>query len=139
MATNPAATLKKWKQNSTNSQEAYKEGVSAVTVAPTQLAAAAVDKYQRGVNEAVSSGRFVNNLNAVSLSDWQTAAKEKGAANFINGVTKISARSAKAMADQQAYAEQVRQQIASMPNNTEADAEQRALAAIRLMREYKKR
>lgn len=139
MAINAAAILAKWKRNAGGSANDLKEGVRKVTVAPTAKAAAAVDKYQRGVNEAVSSGRFVNALNAVSLTDWQAAMIDKGATNYTNGINNISARAQKAMADQQQYADQVKQEIATMPSATESDMEQRALAAIRKMREYRKR
>lgn len=134
---NPAATLAKWKRNAAASVDDYKNGVKAVTTSPTAKAAAAVDKYARGIQEAVSSGRYVNSLNAVTLQDWQQATADKGARNFATGVSSISPRAQKAMADQQAYAESVKQQIAAMPNNTEAEAEARMLAAVRLMKAYK--
>lgn len=139
MAVNPTAILAKWKRNAGNAAEDLKIGVRAVTTAPTQKAAAAVDKYQRGVMEAVNSGKFVNALNAVTLQDWQNAMIDKGAQNYANGVAKISPRAQKAMADQQIAAGQISQEIQQMPNNTEADAEARMLAAVRKMREYGKR
>lgn len=134
---NAANVLAKWKSRTGAAVSDYKAGVQAVTTSPTQQAAAAVNKYAAGVAAAVQSGSYVNGLNAVSLTDWQQATVNKGASNFANGVSNISSKAAKAMADQQQYAAQVSDQIASMPSDTDNDMEQRALAAIRLMRAYK--
>lgn len=139
MALNPAQALAKWKRNAGNAAEDFKAGVRAVTSSPTAKAAQAVDKYARGVQDAVSSGRFVNALNAVTLADWQAATIEKGSRNYANGIASISPKAIKAMADQQQYAEGIRQEVAGMPNATEADAEARMLHAVRKMREYRKR
>jgi len=139
MATNAAAVLAKWKRNAQNSAEDYKNGVRAVTVSPTAKAAQNVDKYARGVQDAVTSGKFVNACNAVTLQEWQQQTMEKGARNFATGISAISQSAAKRMADQQAFAEQVKQEVAAMPNTTEADAEARSIYAQRRMREYGKR
>lgn len=133
---NTANILAKWKRNASGATAALTAGVQAVTVAPTQLAAAQVQKYLSNVQQAVASGKYVNSLQAVSLQDWQNAMTGKGVTNYSNGVNNISPKAQKAMADQQNYAATVSQQIASMPNVTDTDAENRAVAAIRLMRQY---
>lgn len=139
MPHNPAHSLAKWKRNAGNAAEDFKAGVRGVTSSPTAKAALNVDKYARGVQDAVASGRFVNALNAVTLADWQQATIDKGSRNYANGIASISPKAVKAMSDQQQHAEMVRQEIASMPNVTEADSEARMLAAVRKMRDYGKR
>ena len=139
MALNAAQSLAKWKRNAGNAAEDFKAGVRAVTSSPTAKAALNVDKYARGVQDAVSSGRFVNACNAVTLADWQQATVEKGSRNYANGIASISPKAQKAMADQQQYAEQVKQEISTMANTTEGDNEARMLMAVRKMREYGKR
>jgi Zn-dependent M32 family carboxypeptidase len=136
---NVAANLAKWKRNASAAVDDYKTGVASVTTAPTHQAAAAVDKYARGVQDAVSSGRFVNNLMAVSLSDWQTAATQKGSRNYANGIANLSPKAQKAMADQQVAAAQISAEIQSMPNDSEADANARMLRNVELMRQLKKK
>lgn len=136
---NTAKILEKWKRNAGQATEAFKDGVGAVKQAPTQKAAAAVDKYRAGVLRAVDDGSYVDNLNKVTLADWQQATADKGSRNYANGISSISPRAAKNMADQQQYAEQVSAEIANMPNLTESDAEARMLANVRRMREFKKR
>lgn len=135
---NPAATLAKWKANSGRAVEDYKNGVKAVSVSPTQKAAQAQDKWLSGIMDAHSSGRFAAALNAISTQEWIQQTVDKGSKNYQTGISNLSPRAAKAMADQQQYAETVKQAIANMPNNSEADADARMLEAVKLMRQYKK-
>ena len=135
---NPAATLAKWKSRASNAAAALTAGVNSVTVSPTQKAAAAVGKYAAGVQAAVQSGAFVNGLQSVSLEEWKQSMTGKGVQNYSNGINNISPKAAKSMADQQAYAKQVSDQVASMPNETDNDAEQRMLIAMRAMKAYRK-
>lgn len=136
---NTAAILAKYKRNSQAASEDYVAGIQAVTVSPTQKAAAAVDKYARGVQNAVTSGSFVAGCNSVSLAEWQHAAMNKGKKNYQNGVANLSQKAMKNMADQQNYAAQVKAEIAAMPNDSEADADARQAAAVAKMRQYRKR
>lgn len=138
MALNTAEILAKWKRNAGAAGEALKSGVSKVTESPTAKAAQKVGKYLANVTNAVNSGRYAASLQAVSLEDWRSAMNGKGIQNYTNGVSNISPRAAKAMADQQTFAAQVSAQVSSMPSETDNDMEQRALAAIRMMRDYKK-
>ena len=135
---NVAASIEKWKKNMAASGEAMKAGILATTESPTQKAAAAQDKYAAGVNEAVSSGRYARNLQAVTLQDWQSAASTKGVTNMTNGVRSLTPRAQRGMQDQMAYAQTVSDQVQGMPNTTESDADQRMLAAVNAMRAYKK-
>lgn len=137
MATNPQRALEKWKARMAASATEAKEGVQGVQVAPTQLAAQAADKYIANVNRAFSEGRFQAGCGRVSLQDWQQAMITKGIPNMANGAQKISASSQKAMQDVIAFAQQVSSQIRAMPNVTEADADQRMLANVAAMRQYR--
>lgn len=139
MALNTAAILAKWKRNAGQAAQSYQDGIDAVTTAPTQQAAANLDKYLRNTAEAVNSGRMAQSLQNVTLQDWKQAAKDKGSRNYTTGISAISPRAAKAMADQQQYAEMVKQQVAGMPNNSDADADARMLKAVELMRLYPRR
>jgi hypothetical protein len=55
----------------------YSDGVSRVTVSPTQTAAQHLDSYVANTAAAVSSGRMANALNRVSLQSWQQSAIAK--------------------------------------------------------------
>lgn len=139
MAANIAKNLAKYKRNAGAAVTDYVEGVQGVKTAPTHQAAAAVDKYARGVQDAVTSGAYVDGCMAVSLSDWQAAATGKGKDNYSNGIRNLSPKAQKAMADQQTYADQVKQEVANMPSDTPADMDARMKYAVDRMREYRKR
>lgn len=135
---NPMASFEKWSKNAQNSAEAMAAGVDGVTESPMAKAADQSDKYVRGVQDAVQSGRFANNLRAVPLEEWKSAMKNKGKANMANGVRSLSARAKRNIVQNLEYANSVKAQIASMPNSTEQDAEARMLAAMRLMKAGKR-
>lgn len=139
MALNTQAILEKWKRNSTADPNALIRGADSVTESPTAKAARSKDKMLRKITEAVTSGRYEQACNAVTLGDWQQAFKTKGVRNYTAGVQGISQKAAKAMADQQQYAEAVKQEVAAMPTDTDAQAEEKCLAVIRKMRQYGRR
>lgn len=134
----PMASFEKWSKNASNAAESMAAGVDSVTESPMAKAADQQDKYVRGVQESVQSGRYANNLRAVPLEEWKAAMKGKGKANMANGVRSLSARAKRNIVANLEYANSVRQQIAGMPNSTEADAEARMLAAMRLMKAGKR-
>lgn len=139
MAVNTAAILAKWQRNSQAATEDMKRGAQSVTESPTVKAARSVDKMVRNLQDSVQSGRYAAACNKVSVTDWQNAYINKGLRNFTNGVANISPSAQKAMADQQQYADQVKQELASMPTDTEAQADAKMLAAVNKMRAYGKR
>jgi len=137
MATNPARALEKWKARMAASAAEAKEGVNAVTTAPAQQAIQAKDKYIANVNRAFNEGRYESGLNGVTLQDWQQAMLTKGIPNMAAGAQKISPRAQRNLQDVIAFAQQVSQQIQSMPNVTEQDADARMLANVAAMRQYR--
>lgn len=139
MAANVAANLAKYKKNSKQAADDYVNGVTAVTVSPSHQAAAAVNKYAAGVQDAVSSGAFVRGCMGVSVGDWQQACTTKGKRNYTTGIDNLSAKAQKNMADQQEYADRVRAEIANMPSDTPADMDARMQRNVELMRAYRKK
>jgi hypothetical protein len=63
----------------------YTAGVNAVKVAPGQSAAAAAPLWASQV--AAAQQKFASNVAKVSLTDWQTAAINKGASRLGTGAT----------------------------------------------------
>lgn len=131
-------SLDKWQKNTADSTGAYERGVDRVTVSPTAKAADAAPKYAAGVQRAVDDGRYAAGCRAVTLGDWQTAAKQKGKANLATGVRNLSARAKKNITEQLVYAQSVADQIASMPNESESDAKARMDRNYDLMKARKK-
>lgn len=80
-----AQVAQKWSQNLQAATTSIQNGVAAVQTSPTQLAAQNVQGYLSGVQQAVSSGRWQNALNSVSLSDWKNAMTQKGIPRIAQG------------------------------------------------------
>ena len=135
---NVAAMVKRWKDGMSNAAAKMKEGVEAVTESPMEKAAANVQKYEQGVRDAVNSGRYERGLRGTSLGDWKKAMTGKGASNMATGVRDLTPQRERALSELLTYTQSVAAEISSMPNTTEADAEARAIAAIRKLRAYRK-
>lgn len=68
------------------STEDIRRGISRVQTAPGAQAIKQQDKLQARFAESVSSGRWARATAAVSLSDWQTAATDKGIGRIAAGI-----------------------------------------------------
>lgn len=114
----------------------YLAGVESTTKDPTALAAAAAPKWFQKLTEAYQQGRFQAGLAKVGKQGWIQAVKDKGAANFVTGVNAAETKFLASFTKLLAYEAQAQQQIASMPNVTSADGDQRMLAWKHLMEAY---
>lgn len=112
-------------------------GVNAVTVAPTQKAAAAVDKYLSGVQEAVNSGRYVKRLQAVTLADWKDSLINKGMKNLDNGVRQGENKVVKFMDQYLPFIRQASARIQQMPSGGRANAMDRVSANLDALAQFK--
>lgn len=137
-ALNAATIAAKWGNRMAGAGEAMKNGVANVTVAPTQLAAAAKDRWIAGIQQAASEGRFEAGLQAVTLQDWQRAMTEKGVSNMQTGARTAVPKVQKFLADYLPFAAQVSDEVAAMPKGTIEDSVNRAAAAIRKLASYRK-
>lgn len=84
MAT-PQQAAANWAAGMSGASTKLKAGVNAVTTAPTQLAAAAVDRQVAGVQHAAATGKTQRALQAVSLQQWQNAMITKGLPRIASG------------------------------------------------------
>ena len=85
MNTDPVAVAKKWAQNLGSAGTAITAGVNAVQTSPMSKAAANVNGYLSGVQNAVNSGKWVRGLNRRTLQDWQSAMLTKGVPRIGTG------------------------------------------------------
>lgn len=108
----------KWAANTKAAQKAYVDGINAVEVSPTELAAQKVDKYLQGVQDAAQSGKYANGLRSVSLNEWKTQAVQKGAGRIAAGVTAATPKMQAVMADLLPKIAQVQQVVRAMPDTT---------------------
>jgi len=129
MARDPSTIAKRWSQNLGASQEKIREGVQAVTQSPTARAAAADVKYLAGVQRGVS--KWKSRLNAVTLSEWQTAMVEKGLPRVAQGAMAAEGKVSNFMTQFLPYVDTAAATVRAMPNLTLEDAVNRAAAMIR--------
>ena len=127
MAKTPADIAKKWANNISSATDSIRQGVQAVTTAPTQLAANAQDRYVQGVQRAVSSGKWQAGLQRVSLQDWQNAMINKGIPRIGAGATQAVPKFTAFMQQFMPYVQQGVQQLASMPRGSLDQNIQRAV------------
>lgn len=116
-AKNPTTGANKWATNLAGSTEAIKAGVNAVTESPTAKAAQNLDKAAARYNEAVTSGRMAQKLNAVSTQDWKTAMIEKGLPRVQQGANQGKANYLKFANAFYPIAAEASREAKAMPNN----------------------
>lgn len=133
----PATVAQKWSKNLAGSTASITAGVQAVTVAPTQKAAANLSQYLAGVQNAVSSGKMARRLQAVSLSDWQQAMLNKGVNRVAAGATAAVPKMQAFMQKWLPYQQQLQQKLASMPRGDLQTNIQRAVTAIEFNAAFK--
>ena len=127
MAKNPQDVANKWANNIAQATDSIRQGVQAVTTAPTQLAAQAQDRYIAGVQRAVSTGKWQAGLQKVSLADWQNAMINKGIPRIGSGAAAAKTKFASFMTQFLPYVQQGVQQLQTMPRGTLDQNIQRAV------------
>ena len=107
----PQEATRRWLNNLSAAGETIRQGVEAVSVSPTQMAAESADRFIQGVQESVASGKWQDGLRAVSLSDWKNA--------FVSKLSRIptGARSAepKMISFFQDFLPFVEREVSSLP------------------------
>jgi len=129
----------KWKKNLLAATETIKQGVQSVTVSPTEKAAKRKDAYVAGVQAAADSGKWEAGLRRVNLGQWQDAMIKKGVPNLNTGTQQAISKVEAFAAELLPYTARVKETIAQMPKGTDADSDARMLAAVQMMRQFRRR
>lgn len=138
MNTNAQAVATKWVQRTSAAAQDYAQGVAQTDKDPTALAVAAGPRYIQNVQAAFNSGKWANALRSVGAAGWKAAVATKGVANFSTGVSAAESKVATAFGPLLAFEANLQGTVASMPNVTDTDRENRMLAWTRGMRQYQK-
>lgn len=117
----PDIAAQRWARSMANAGTNYTEGVNSVTTAPGQAAARQVNAYQAGVAQAVSSGKWQNRVQSVSLEDWKRAAVQKGAARLSQGAAAAVDKVRAANERTWPMIEAAQARVAQMPRTTTAE------------------
>lgn len=127
----PTTGTSKWQNNLTNSTTAIKAGVSAVTTSPTQLAAAAADKWQAKLTSPDAKSKFVTSLGKVQLSDWQNATINVGIPRIAAGAQKGATKYSNFAGQFYPFLSNLQASISKMPSTTLEDNIARMTAQVR--------
>jgi hypothetical protein len=124
-----ATATTRWVNGMSNSGDAMKRGVSALTVSPGQSAAQAADKWLAKVTQ--SKDKFARRVGAVSLSQWQNAMNSYGINRVAQGAQAKQGKMQSFMGEFLPYLKTGVDQINAMPKTTLEDGINRAVAMIR--------
>lgn len=113
----------------------YTEGVRRVTQAPGERAARNETGYLNGVQEAVSSGKWRENVQRVGLGEWQDAAINKGASRLAAGAQQAQTKVAAAHQRIAPMMDQAAAQVERIPRDTLENRINRSIAWQRSMAE----
>ena len=86
----PQQFAEKWARRTQAASAEYTSGIQQVTESPGIAAAAAVDRYQAGIQESIAEGKWQRRVAAVPLSTWKEAAISKGAPRIAQGVAQAT-------------------------------------------------
>lgn len=89
-AKTPQAFAEKWGRRTKGATQDYADGVRGVSEAPGIAAARESQRMVEGVQRAVAEGKWQERVAAVSLSEWQAKAINKGQGRIAAGVDEAS-------------------------------------------------
>lgn len=119
------------------STEDIRRGIDRTSQAPGEAAVKQQGKLVANFADAVNSGRWASATRAVSLSDWQTAAKDKGIGRIAGGIDAVQASQVQMAGRLLAAVDSAAGKVASMPSTTLEDNINRSATFIREMAKSK--
>lgn len=130
----PEQALEKYKRNLGNSGEDYANGVMAVTESPGKSAAREISNYERGVLDALRSGKTKAAFEAIQLGPWQERTSTVGAQRLVEAASnpQVEANTLAAMQRWFPEAQRIRAAVRGMPKGGLANAKARSARAIEM-------
>ena len=128
----------KWARNLRASTTDVQQGVQGVTTAPTQQAAAKIDKMRQNFNAAIDDGKVSRGLGRVTLEQWKSAMIDKGIPRLGAGADAAKPKLANFMSEFLPHLDAGVATVARMPDMTLEDSVARAAAMIRHNANFKR-
>lgn len=128
----------KWLSRLQQATSEMQAGVQRVTTAPGQAAAAKRQKWINALSDTAVQDKWARNVASVSLSQWQQAMTDYGINRVAQGAQAKQAKFTNIMSSLLTYIDQGVQTVSRMDDSNYAAREQRALAMMRWMRDYKR-
>lgn len=118
-----------------DSEAAFRSGVERVSISPTELAAANLDKARQNYALSITSGKMGDRLKAVSLSSWKNSTLAK-ADRLISGITAAKGKIVDFQEQRQSWQDTIDRGLAAMPTKTLTENIARATYQMRQMSEF---
>ena len=131
VATKQASRLK-------GATEDIRRGIDRVTSSPTAKAAAKQDKMKTKLVAAIDSGLWAKRLQAVSLDEWKTAARDVGVNRIAAGIDAAHGKQVDFYNKLLPAVDAAASKVKSMPDMTLEDNINRMATYIREMSKFKK-
>lgn len=126
--------IDKWAAKTSAASGDYTAGINRVQQAPGQKAAAKLEKMRAGIMQALDSGKWSNNVSAVSLQDWKAKATGLGAQRLGPGVTAAKTKMVPAIQRLLNAVDASKALVDAMPDNTFEERLQKMQAWAMAMR-----
>lgn len=134
---NPTQVAAKWAQRAQGATQALQDGINNVQTAPGALAAAKQDKMLQNLTAAITSGKWANNVSAVTLQQWKDSMLTKGVQRYGAGVSAAQPKMQAFMTKLLPFQANIQAQLAAMPDLTLQDNIQRAVFMMTEMAKFK--
>lgn len=131
-----ATVAAKWSQRSQAAAQDFVDGVARTDVDVVSRAVAAKSRMREKVLAAIDSGKWENQLQKVGTQGWKAAVAAKGSGAYTAGVQAAEGKVRTAFGPLLSYEQGLQATVQSMPNNTDADRNNRMLAWANGMRQY---
>lgn len=128
----------KWAQRAGAAAQDYVNGAQQTDKDPTALAIAAIPRMRAQVLAAIDTGKVAAGLRRSGKQGWLDGITSKGASNYSSGVSAAQGKVEQAFSSLLSYEQALLGRLATMPQNTDAERDARALFWIQGMRGYVK-
>lgn len=132
----PDQATSKWVSRLSGATTEIQQGVSRVTQAPGQAAAAKFQKWQQAIQE--SANKWRRNVAAVSLEQWQASMVNIGVPRVAQGAQAKQDKFQRFASEFFPHLERGVEAVSRMPDTTFEDRVQRAVAMMRHNRNFQR-
>jgi hypothetical protein len=134
----PAEAASKWQRNLKNATQDIQRGVQAVTVSPTEKAAAKIDKMRTNLIAAIDDGKVEAGLRRVTLAEWKDKTLNKGLQRLSAGVDAAGGKQQQFYTQLFPYQESLQGKVSGMPDTTLEDNIGRMVEWARGMSQFRR-
>lgn len=133
----PETIVDKMITRASNAVEDVVQGIMDMTETPGVQAAKKKDKYLSGVQRAVADNSYVDGNLGYTLQEFQDVAVPKVRERYASGMEKSRPKAIAARQQLNVVQQKIKDAVAAMPDDTEAQRDARQKYAVTEMRKFK--